>query len=389
MNVPLYEQVFQFVMDEIKSGRLKTGDRVPSEKELAEQFNVSRITSKKALEKLDQAKIIERVRGKGSFVIHDLPRLDALILADQSPTVSDGAPPRLIGLILPDFAPSYGLKLLQAIEAACAQHHCNLLMKRTFGRQENEEQAIQAFVRQGVEGLIVFPVHGEYYNVELLRLALDHFPLVLVDRYLSGIPTSTVHTDNRRAAYDVTSYLLDQGHEHLAFVSPPAANTSAIEERLEGFMAAHHARGLRVWPELCLTSLYSTMPQTQREDMVQQDQATLRTFMTEYPDVTGFVACEHNIAVLLAHVLRQMQKHIPDDVAIASFDSVELLYGPNEFTHIQQDETAMGQIAVDLLLGQLHGEPVALRTIVAHRLVEGASTRPRDIEVSEPISTTI
>jgi DNA-binding GntR family transcriptional regulator len=40
---PLYEQLYSSVADAIAQGKLRPGDRVPSEKELAEQFEVSRI----------------------------------------------------------------------------------------------------------------------------------------------------------------------------------------------------------------------------------------------------------------------------------------------------------------------------------------------------------
>ena len=55
-----------------------------------------------------------------------------------------------------------------------------------------------------MDGLIVFPVHGDFYNASLLRQVLDGFPVVLVDRHLSGIPVSAVHTDNVAAARALT-----------------------------------------------------------------------------------------------------------------------------------------------------------------------------------------
>jgi GntR family transcriptional regulator of arabinose operon len=61
-------------------------------------------------------------------------------------------------------------------------------------------------------GLIVSPIAGEYYNPVLLRLAFDGFPLVIVVRYLKGIPAHAVHTDNVKAAYELTNLLLDRGH---------------------------------------------------------------------------------------------------------------------------------------------------------------------------------
>ncbi|MBD0381896.1 winged helix-turn-helix domain-containing protein [Paenibacillus sedimenti] len=45
----LYEKIYRHLLDEIKAGKLKLGDRMPSESDLSTQFGVSRITSKKGL----------------------------------------------------------------------------------------------------------------------------------------------------------------------------------------------------------------------------------------------------------------------------------------------------------------------------------------------------
>ncbi len=44
----LYQQVYRSIKHDILNGKFKPGDRIPSEKDLAEQFQVSRITSKKS-----------------------------------------------------------------------------------------------------------------------------------------------------------------------------------------------------------------------------------------------------------------------------------------------------------------------------------------------------
>ncbi|HOG48937.1 MAG TPA: GntR family transcriptional regulator, partial [Anaerolineae bacterium] len=226
MKMPLYERLYNYVIGEITAGRLRPGDRVPSEKELAGQFDVSRITSRKALERLSQDGVIERMRGRGSFVSGnmDVTRLQGLAARPAAQTA--GSPRRVAALLLPDLADSYGLRLVRSVDSYLRRQGYYLLLCRTGGQREEEERAIEASVEIGVDGLIVFPVHGEYYSERLLRLVLDHYPLVLVDRYLKGIPACSVFTDNRRAAEDLTSYLIDQGHMHIAFISPPAQGTS-------------------------------------------------------------------------------------------------------------------------------------------------------------------
>ena len=68
MNQPLYQQIIDYLQAQIAAGILPVGAQLPTEKELSTQFNVSRITSKRALTELENAGIIERTQGKGSFV---------------------------------------------------------------------------------------------------------------------------------------------------------------------------------------------------------------------------------------------------------------------------------------------------------------------------------
>ena len=71
----LYQRLYDYVLDEVRAGRLSTGDRVPSEMELAQLFGVSRITSKKALQTLNRDGVVKRIVGKGSFVAEQLQAL--------------------------------------------------------------------------------------------------------------------------------------------------------------------------------------------------------------------------------------------------------------------------------------------------------------------------
>src|SRR5690554_6890270 len=118
---PLYEQIYNYLFDKIKEGELQKGDRLPSEKELADQFDVSRITSKKALELLSSYKLIDRIQGKGSFVASSLPDLHEVKIMRQHDTNSTASNMwKVIGVILPDFADSYGTRLIHGIEERCS-----------------------------------------------------------------------------------------------------------------------------------------------------------------------------------------------------------------------------------------------------------------------------
>ena len=105
MNAPLYGKIIAQLLENLASGKLKAGERLPTEQELADTYGVSRITSKRALDMLTRAGVIQRSRGRGSFVVKTLPNLDEvrreLNLTDVR--VEHGAR-EAIGLILPDFS---------------------------------------------------------------------------------------------------------------------------------------------------------------------------------------------------------------------------------------------------------------------------------------------
>jgi GntR family transcriptional regulator len=67
-GIPLYFQLMRILKEQILSGRLGSGDRMPSEAELMADFGVSRVVVRRALQMLEEDGLIVRVRGKGTFV---------------------------------------------------------------------------------------------------------------------------------------------------------------------------------------------------------------------------------------------------------------------------------------------------------------------------------
>lgn len=72
---PLYMQIQQHFKEMILQGKLRENDKIPSEKELMEQFDVSRITVANALMQLAKDGWIYRIPGRGSFVSEGIGEL--------------------------------------------------------------------------------------------------------------------------------------------------------------------------------------------------------------------------------------------------------------------------------------------------------------------------
>ncbi len=364
----LYQEIHQYLLTRIREGQLRPGDRLPSEHELAEQFGVSRITSKRALQLLEQHGYVTRARGRGTFVSETLPVPEptppasassplappdlptSRAAAGSSPSRQRAPAPVRVAFIVPDIDDIYGAELLRSIEHACGAHGYQFLVRRTVGDAGIETSAITSFAATGIDGLIVFPIHGEYYNHDLLRLVLDGFPVVLVDRHLPGIAVASVATDNFAAARTLTDTLLDAGHRSVGFVTASPEHTSSIHDRWLGFLAALEAHGIDPRRDQALPTISSTLPGHSFERDHPSDRERIRAWLRANPDLTAIIACEYPIARLVDLELAALDR---PGVTITCFDSPPDRLDGYPYLHVRQRQWEMGETAVALIAEQI------------------------------------
>ena len=70
---PKYAELFNGIVERIKSGEFSAGDRIPSENELIAEFGVSNTTARRALLELKSNGWVRKVRGSGTFVAEMTP----------------------------------------------------------------------------------------------------------------------------------------------------------------------------------------------------------------------------------------------------------------------------------------------------------------------------
>lgn len=73
-KLPKYAQILNWIHGMISRGKIKVGDQIPTEEELSRMFGVNRMTVRQAIEELSIEKMIDRKRGKGTFLVSQKPR---------------------------------------------------------------------------------------------------------------------------------------------------------------------------------------------------------------------------------------------------------------------------------------------------------------------------
>ena len=74
LPLPVYLQIADHLLDQIESGKLRPGDRLPTERELSKRLNVNRLTVRRAFQSLEGKGLIYRLQGSGTYVAE--PRIE-------------------------------------------------------------------------------------------------------------------------------------------------------------------------------------------------------------------------------------------------------------------------------------------------------------------------
>ena len=328
-TVPKYRQIFDTLKASISSGDYRVGERLPSESELVKTFAASRLTVNRALRELQLGGLIVRRVGSGSYVS------------------SDVEPGYAFGLLIPELGAS---EIFEPIcrgmaETQLAENHVLLWGKSPTDTQSFEtgvRDLCQQWIAKKVSGVFFAPLELTGQRDVVNRHIAELFeragiPLVLIDRDLVPFPQRSRHDlvgiDNRRAAYVLTTHLIESGCKQLVFVGKHRSAPSCVA-RSVGFREAVQDAGLSFRPEFIC---HSADP---------SDHAEVRAIVSGLrPD--GIVCANDYTAAQLMRTLEALSVKVPNDIRMAGFDDVKyasLL--PVPLTTIHQPCNELGAAAV-------------------------------------------
>ncbi|MFD0693179.1 GntR family transcriptional regulator [Paenibacillus sp. GCM10027628] len=349
---PLYIQIQTHFKSLIASGKLSENDKIPSEKELMEQFDVSRITVANALAEMAKEGWIYRIPGRGSFVNQGVRALVEQIRTDAKPEeaplpqTSGVSRRKMIGFLIPSMEDFFAIRLVQGINKVLADTDYYLVILFTYNSIEREKEGIAELVQKGAVGLIIFPSDAENYNEEILTLKLRQYPFVLVDRYFPGVETNYVCSNGFQGAQLAVDHLWGLGHRDIAICSDSPLPTFTVEDRIAGYMDALKKKGALINPALMLTEFHIDYKQ------IEEDHALYRYMKNRM--ATAFITLNGKLGLHIALIAKHLNLRVPEDISIITFDDPSPGFEEfNYFTYVAQSEEKMGVQAAQTLLGQI------------------------------------
>ena len=144
-----------------------------------------------------------------------------------------------IGFIVESIADPFFAEVIDTVEADMARHGRSVLVASTHRDREQEQAVIRRMGQRRVAGLLVVPTGP---GRSWLRTATT--PVVLVDRGVPGAVADLIDIDDRQAAYDAVTHLIEHGHRRIAYIGDTSSIATSAA-RLRGYHDALHARWYR------------------------------------------------------------------------------------------------------------------------------------------------
>ena len=230
----MYRELADTILGHISDKGMRDGEKLPSEKHLAEVYKVNHLTIRRALALLEDKGLLHKVPSKGNFV-------------GKASRMDTGS--GLIGVLYPEDETFY-YEILSGLESRMALAGYSPVVHISRWSPEREKNILEKFIRLKVDGIIAAPnvdCSAFYRKLEL--------PVVFFDTYIASLDIPYVITDDRDGATMAVEHLVSLGHKRIAYVGSVHEKTS--ESRKAAYFEVLAKHELQVRAQFCLEKDYS------------------------------------------------------------------------------------------------------------------------------------
>ncbi|MFW6104649.1 MAG: LacI family DNA-binding transcriptional regulator [Candidatus Bipolaricaulota bacterium] len=277
----------------------------------------------------------------------------------------------IMGLVIPEavsrlFSDPFFAPFIRSVTEECNELGYELMLSLLTTPDEEEKLYPEVISNSFLDGLLIASNPVDDPLIE--ALLNDGTPFVSVGRHPNE-QANYVDVNNYGGAKQATEFLINSGHERIATITGPLEQAPAID-RLKGYKDALEEADLEVEDGLIYEG-----------DFTEESGFTgIHKLLANFP--TAVFAANDLIAIGVLKELKEMNKKVPEDVAIVGFDDIQASSAVEPpLTTISQPIDDLGRVSVRYLKKlierkqsneQNHGEPI--RKVLDTELIVRSST---------------
>lgn len=333
-KLPKYKILYKWITGQIYNGTFKYMEKLPSESELCNQFQISRQTVRNAFQELETDGLISRSKGSGSFVAKEVEVFQK---------------EKIIGILFTNVGNYISSKILTGFETVFYPKGYSLLLEQSHNRLENESLFLKKMLNSKVSGLIIESVKSSLpspYTDLYEQLRLHHIPFVFINNRLCNVDAPSVMWDDEKASYLMTKRLIQKGHTKIAGLFR-FDETQGLNRYL-GYIKALKDFNIPIQEDFI--SWYGLSGQ--KEESKRQFK-NIDLFIDDISIQCSALICYNDhIACHVVPYLASKNISVPEDLTVISFDNsnVTKLYDSTRVPSINHPKEKLGEMAANLLL---------------------------------------
>lgn len=322
--VPLYAQLAQSIKNKIIAGEMPYGYKLPSEGEIAEKYNMSRMTVRAALSMLVNEKHIEKLQGKGSFVCYNVNERNY-----------QGSIDLLLNVTYSIFSSFY----IMGVSEVLAQQNYRLNIHDTRDSQQDMACNLEYILENGTDGIILQRFHksepvSPELSAVLSRINAQGLPFVLLGSSLKDVPCICMEVDDYEGGKIAAEHLVSLGHRNCLMVGKDEFYENPL--RSSGFNSVLKKNGLP-----------SLVTMNRNPDMGQQLLDVVRK-----KEITAIFCYNDEIALKVMKTLLKAGINVPGDISVVGYDDTVIAKATYpQLTSVEHPKEILGQSAARRLLG--------------------------------------
>lgn len=331
--LPLYYQLTEKLRDNIKE-KWAPGDKFFSERHIASEFSVSRITAGRVLNDLVKEGLLYRIQGKGTFV-SDPKAMNAIEDSVKKRTNN-------IGFIVAKrvskmFSGYHNPEELAILRHCLEQYGYNLFFSCSENKISGNKKLNE--LTKKLDGMII---EGEVSD-EIAEFFASKIPVVRLDHFQPGI--TSVIADNIKGAERSASYLIKSGRKKIGIIYGTQSCVS-FKERYEAVKRIITKNKLKFYPEFMAES----------EGLLSKGYEAANKILCGSHKPDAIVCANDIIAIGAIKAIHDNCLRVPEDIAVIGFDNIEMTeYVSPQLSTVKYDRSKLVKLATDIINAKIRG----------------------------------
>lgn len=259
-----------------------------------------------------------------------------------------------VGVIVPEMVTPFASQVINGIQSILYANGLKVIIAESGEDPKKERENLLMMERFMVDGIIICLCSFKENKEEYLRLQRAEMPMVFFDRIPHGLDVSQVIVDDYVKSFLLVEHLINSGHRRIVHLQGPDDVYNSVE-RAKGYKDALSKFRIPFEEDMLIKTGLTFSDGEKAADLL----------LEKGIPCDAIFAFTDTLAIGAMNRLRELNKKIPEEIAIASFSGTILstIVYP-QLTTVEPPLLQMGKTAAELILEKIKTPSSPNRTVV-------------------------